>query len=154
MTYFSAVHYTVMVYGKDNGIYGQQSVKGHPPFADIVHRSRRQKYANGPTRLSEDEACPNHQRTNIQILLLFFINSIRHFSSHCKRFSLAVLLFLEKNGQNSIMGLTNLLSFCIINNSKVGSAKCTKRNMLDKVCFVCYNITCSEMERCPSGLRS
>ena len=47
-----------MVYGKDNGIYGQQSVKGHPPFADIVHRSRRQKYANGPTRLSEDEACP------------------------------------------------------------------------------------------------
>ena len=67
MTYFSAVHYTVMVYGKDNGIYGQQSVKGHPPFADIVRRSRRQKYANGPTRLSEDEACPNHRRTNIQI---------------------------------------------------------------------------------------
>ena len=26
--------------------------------------------------------------------------------------------------------------------------------MLDKACSVCYNTTCSEMERCPSGLRS
>ena len=66
MTYFSAVHYTVMVCGKDNGIYELQSVRGHHPFAGIFRKSGKQKHATEPIPLSEDGAFPSHRRTNIQ----------------------------------------------------------------------------------------